>query len=295
MERRLSIKTRRNYYIALEKFCHRMEEENLLSLSKISSNVILTFISSVETGKDHAAIILRALLRNLFSQKVISYNTAHILDGIKVRKTIKLTSHYSLEEVLCIESSVDRKYQTGKRDYAMILLATRLGLRSSDIIFLEFSNIDWDNNLILFEQYKTKDKLELPLSIDVGEAIIDYIKNGRPKSDSKFIFLRCNAPYVTMTEGGLNVIINKYFRKANIDYSKKKHGPHSLRHSLATNLLNNGTPLPIISETLGHQSSETTMRYLHVSIPALLKCTLDVPNVDIDFYSQIGQGWKWIR
>ncbi|MCS3530008.1 site-specific integrase [Chryseobacterium sp. JUb7] len=295
VERRLDIKTRRNYYIALEKFCHRMEEKNLSSLSEISSEAILTFISSVETGKDHAAIILRALLRYLYNKKLISYSTTHILDGVKVRKTIKSTSHYSLEEILCIESSVNRKYAMGKRDYAMMLLATRLGIRSSDIRFLQFSNIDWDNNLIVFEQYKTKNKIELPLLIDVGEAIIDYIKNGRAKSDSKYIFLRGNAPYIPMTEGGLNVIINKYFQKANIDYSKKKHGPHSLRHSLATNLLNNGTALPIIADTLGHQSSGTTMHYLHISIKNLLKCTLDVPNVNIDFYSQKGKGLSWIR
>lgn len=183
----------------------------------------------------------------------------------------------------------------GKRDYAMILLATRLGLRSSDIRFLEFSNIDWDNNLIIFEQYKTKDKLELPLSVDVGEAIIDYIRNGRAKSDSKCIFLRCNAPYVPMTETALNCIVTKYFRKANVDYSKKKHGPHSLRHSLATNLLNNGIPLPIIAEILGHQSSQTTMHYLHISTPTLLRCALDVPSVHVDFYSQKGKGLSWIR
>lgn len=295
IERRLNLRTRRNYYIALEKLCHKVEEKGLISFSEISSEFVLAFINSVETGKDHAAIILRALLRDLYSQKLISYNTAHILDGVKVKKTIKLTSHYSLEEILCIESSVDRKYPMGKRDYAMILLATRLGLRSSDIRFLEFSNIDWDNNLIIFEQYKTKDKLELPLSVDVGEAIVDYIKNGRAKSDSKCIFLRCNAPYVPMTETGLNCIVTKYFRKANIDYSKKKHGPHSLRHSLATNLLNNGTPLTVIAETLGHQSSQTTMHYLHINTPTLLRCTLEVPSVNIDFYSQKGKGLSWIR
>lgn len=86
-ERRLSIRTRRNYYIALEKLCHKMEEKSLISLAEISSEFVLAFINSVETGKDHAAIILRALLRDLYSQKLISYNTSHILDGVKVKKT----------------------------------------------------------------------------------------------------------------------------------------------------------------------------------------------------------------
>lgn len=294
-ERRLSNKTRRNYYIALEKFCNRVEEKSLFSLSQISSETILAFISSLETGKDHAAIILRALLQDLYNQKLITYHMSHILDGVKVRGTVKLSSHYSLEEVRCIESSVDRKYATGKRDYAMILLATRLGLRSSDIRFLQFSNIDWDKNLIVLIQFKTKNKIELPLLTDVGEAIVDYIKNGRAKSDSKYIFLRSKSPYLPMTEGGLHVLISKYFQKANIDDSKRKLGPHSLRHSLATNLLNNGTALPIIADTLGHQSSETTMLYLHISVPTLLKCTLDVPSVSIDFYSQKGKGLSWIR
>ncbi|HBV15444.1 site-specific integrase, partial [Chryseobacterium carnipullorum] len=235
-------------------------------------------------GEDY---ILRSVLADLHSKKIIDFRTANILTNVKTRSDKKLPSHYTPEEVMCIEKSIDRKYAIGKRDYAIILLATRLGLRSSDIRLLQFSNIDWENNVIILEQFKTKEPIELPLLVDVGEAIIDYIKYGRPKSFSKYIFLKGNSPHLPLGGQALTAITKKYFIKSNVKFAKKRHGPHSLRHSLATNLLKKGTPLPVISGTLGHSSTANTMIYVHLNTEDLLKCSLDVPPVSKDFYLQI--------
>lgn len=288
-ERRLSPTTKRYYYSSLQRFCKKALEDKIYRPEDITSECILQFMSS-QSYKDHPATVLRSLLSDLYSKKIINFRTANILANYKTRSGRKLPSYYTLEEVVCIEKSVDRKSAMGKRDYAMILLATRLGLRSSDIRLLQFSNINWETNLILMEQFKTKKMIELPLLIDVGEAIIDYIKYSRPKSISKSIFLRANAPYIPLGETTLNAIFKKYFIKSNVEFAKKRHGPHSMRHSLATNLLKNGTSLPVISETLGHSNITSTMPYVHLDSQELLKCSLDVPMVCNNFYKQKGKG-----
>lgn len=176
----------------------------------------------------------------------------------------------------------------GKRDYAILLLATRLGLRASDICRLEFDHLDWDHNVIAFIQYKTKKSIELPLLTDVGEAIVNYLRYGRPISGHSEIFLSARPPYRPMFRWGINGVISRIMRESGVDISKRKFGPHAMRHSLASRLLANGVSLPVISESLGHESSLSTMEYLRVDLSSLMKCALDVPPVNSAFYEQKG-------
>jgi integrase len=236
------------------------------------------------------ATILRAFLKHLYNEGIADWRTATVLENLKTRPVEKLPSYYTPMEIVGVEETVDRKRAMGKRDYAMLLLATRLGLRSSDIRFLQFSNLDWDNNLIRLQQYKTKKTIELPLLTDVGEAIIDYLRHGRPKSDSKYVFLRAAAPYEPLTNGALYGRFNRYFGRTNLSLAKRRRGSHALRHSLATNMLKKGTPITVISDSLGHSDSATTMKYIHLNINGLLKCAHEVPPVDKNFYLQKGEG-----
>ncbi|MFC0428036.1 site-specific integrase [Chryseobacterium scophthalmum] len=286
IEKKLKTNTRNNYYRSLYKFCERMEYEKILELKDITAEKILDFMSSVKNCRDHSAIILRAALKKLHDEGVIDRRTSKILDHLKIRVRNEIQTYFTADEILRLEQSINRTISKGKRDYAMILLATRLGLRSSDIRYLKFSNIDWKNNIIRLEQFKTKVPIELPLLVDIGEALIDYIKNGRPKIKSKDIFLRDLGPYTTMTSGAFYNNIRHYLKKARINYSTRKHGSHALRHSLATNLLKNRVPISIISDTLGHSNTSVTMDYLHISVENLLECSLDVPMVDDNFYLQ---------
>lgn len=285
-ENRLHIRTRNNYYRSLFRFCERMQHDNVCSIQDITAERLLNFVSSIHNCRDHVVIILRAAVKKMYKDSLIDYRTATILDQLKKKSLKKLPSYYSSQEVFALENKVERISKPGKRDYAMILLATRLGLRSSDIRYLKFSNIDWEENIIRLEQYKTKKIVELPLLIDVGEALIDYIKNGRPKSDSKYIFLRAVGPYDSISDAALYNVIRKYLAKTNVDVNNRKIGSHTLRHSLATNMLKNGTSIVTISETLGHASTVTTMDYLHLDTNGLLQCSLDVPLVDVNFYAQ---------
>ena len=134
------------------------------------------------------------------------------------------------------------------------------------------------NFLIAFEQSKTRTNLNLPIPQDVGWAVIDYLKHGRPNVKIPNIFIRHLAPFLPFSEGShLNEIIRKYMRLAHIPISpKKKVGMHSLRHTLASLLLENNTPLPIISDILGHVDTNSTAIYLKVDIEKLRECSLDI-------------------
>ena len=164
----------------------------------------------------------------------------------------------------------------GIRDYAIILLIARLGLRSSDVANLRFSNIDWESDRIRLTQVKTGNPLELPLLSDVGEAIINYLKNARPKTESDHVFIRVQPPYTEFRSGAVGALVQEHLLRSGIHLEGRKTGSHALRHSLASRLLEHEIPLPVISEILGHVNTQTTMTYLRIDINELKKCALEV-------------------
>jgi len=211
------------------------------------------------------------------------------LVSIKSHRAEKVPSFYTNEEIRKMALTIERNTPAGKRNYAMFMLASQLGMRSSDIRHLQFGNINWERNIITFKQYKTEKTIELPLFTNIGEAIIDYIRNGRPPSKEKTIFLRAVAPFTAINDSSsFSCIISNIIYKAGIETKGRHHGSHCLRHSLATNLLKQGTSLPVISETLGHNNTGSTLIYLHVDVKGLLRCSLDVPPVSEKFYMQKG-------
>ena len=231
---------------------------------------------------------LRVLFRFWKEENIIDGRFMDLFDNYKHPVRKRIPSFFTKEEVLQIENSISRSSGMGKRDYAIVLLASRLGLRASDIAGLQFSDIDWDKNLITLKMKKTGKIVELPLLADVGNAIVDYLRNGRPNSNLKHIFLSLCAPYSAATKELVCGAIDRIVRKSGVGLRDRHHGPHALRHSLASALLEDGTTIPVISETLGHSNTETTMTYLRIDVKSLLKCALPVPPISSDFYKQKG-------
>jgi site-specific recombinase XerD len=249
---------------------------------------ILNFMNVEKASYTQRLGILRHFLKFLFEHDHIKTELYKVLDGCKPSVKQKVISYYTPEEIRLIESSINRATAKGKRNYAMILLATRLGLRSSDIRRLQLGNIDWDRNVISLIQYKTNKQTELPLLSEVGDAIIDYLLHGRPKTNLKYVFLSLMQPYRMLGDSAFTGIVIRVIRDSRINTNGRHHGAHSLRHSLATTLMNNGTDLPVISETLGHKSTESTMYYLNVNISNLLECSHEIPSVPDLYYTQKG-------
>ena len=285
---RRSMVTIKDYRLYLSEFLMHLNERNVKHVSAITEKDILTFVSSHPTNKVNIVSALRVLFRFWREEHIVDDRFEELFDTYKTHKPERIPSYFAANEVMRIEQSVSRNSANGKRNYAMLLLASRLGLRASDIANLQFSDIDWDKNMITLTMQKTKKVIELPLLADVGNAIIDYLRHGRPKSDSQNVFLSGNAPYVAATKNMVCAAINGIILRSGVDTSGKHHGPHSLRHSLASAMLNGGSMMPVISESLGHRSTQTTLAYLKIDLRSLQKCALPVPEIADCFYMQRG-------
>ena len=189
-----------------------------------------------------------------------------------------LPSVYTGNEISRLLSSVDRTTGLGKRDYAFLMLAANLGLRSIDIVNLEFKDIDYTEKTIEVVQAKTNRPLTLVLNNNVEDAITDYIKYGRPQSQSDKIFLTTQAPYAQLTAGGGYVIVHKYMELAGIEGLGRKRGPQALRQSYATALVAKGVPYSIVKEALGHEDPESAKHYVRVDVKRLRPCAINVPK-----------------
>jgi len=183
---------------------------------------------------------------------------------------------FTPDEAKRLLAAVDRENPVGKRDYAMLIIAVRLGLRVSDIRSLEFSALDWDKKTVSLVQSKTGRFLELALPEDVGWAIIDYMKHGRPKCESKTVFVNHIYPFRNLSGASINLVA-KYMRSAGI-YSpnNRKVGMHTLRHSLASEMLAQGVSIEDISGVLGHADIHSSETYIRIDIQKLRKCALEV-------------------
>ena len=206
------------------------------------------------------------------------------------KRTIKVPVTYSQEEILKFESAIDRSSDIGKRDYAMLLLATRLGMRSGDIVKLSTDELDFEHDGIDFVQQKTGEALHLPILPQVREALIDYINSGRPKVNGDTVFLRHNAPYQEISTSVLRFEVSKYFKMAGIDISGKKHGPHTFRSSMASSMINNDVPYEAVRIILGHTDPDAIKHYAKLDIEKLRECAIEVPKPSGSFKTFLDGG-----
>jgi len=266
-------------------FIDYLDGKIISNVGEITAETISDYVKTIyhHHEKSMAAILttLRVFLRFLYLNKYTLQDLS-----LKVPKQAKyyyppIPSVWNKKDVVRMLESIDRGSPVGKRDYAILLLAARLGMRVGDIKSLKLPDLNWASKTIEIRQNKTKNIATYPILGDIGWALIDYLKNGRPISSSPFVFIRINAPYEAFSkDANLHNIITKYTRLAGITIPKgKRHGIHSLRHSLAGILLEKGTPLPLISEILGHVNSKSTGIYLQIGVKGLRQCALDPEEV----------------
>ncbi len=223
---------------------------------------------------------IRSFLRYLQEQGILKTNLASKTPMIRARKQTRIPSVWTKEELDALIGAIDRGNPKGKRDYAIILLACVLGLRVTDIKSLTFGSFHWETKELIFTQSKTKEIVTLPIPSEVGWAVIDYLKYGRPKVDSPILFIRHLAPFLPFSESDhLHQIIRQYMRIAHLPTLKKHRGMHSLRHTAASRMLEHGTPLAVISDILGHTDTDATAVYLKVDVNKLKECCLNTPEV----------------
>jgi len=232
--------------------------------------------------KTVAAILttIRTFLRFLYQAGYHAQDLSGAVPRLRSGHYERLPSIWPADAVRRLLAAVDRGNPTGKRDYAILLLAARLGMRVGDIKALKLPALQWDTKSIVCVQQKTGRPVTYPLLEDVGWALIDYLQHGRPQTMSPYVFVRHSAPFEPFGKHvNLYHIITNHTRRAGIPVPRGPHGMHSLRHTLASALLEQHTPLPVIADIMGHLSTQSTQVYLHVDLDALRRCALDPEEV----------------
>lgn len=265
-------------------FMDFLASQHLLNCKNIDLKLIHAYIKTL-AGYTYKTVeqnicSLRAFFRFLLESGIVTTDFAAKTPMIAARKQTRIPSVWTVDELKKLIEAIDRKSPKGKRDYAIILLACCLGMRSSDIKQLKMENFHWAERTLVFVQSKTKTALSLPLTQEVGWAVIDYLKYGRPKIDSPYLFVRHLAPFGPFSEDDhLNQLIKGYMQLAHLPTLKKRRGMHSLRHTMASMLLEKDTPLSIISDILGHADADSTAVYLKVDLKKLKECPLAFEEV----------------
>lgn len=251
-----------------------LQSEGISSLPELTEHTVRKYVMDLgrrskpqsvdairrQLKKFHIYAYEAGLAENTF-QEVLSFTTP---SGHHIQKPIP---H---EEITKVLEAIDRETSIGKRDYAMILMATVLGIRSIDIVTLRLDEIDWTNGEIRMRQTKTGKWLALPLTSDVGEAIRDYLLNARPDSDEAYVFLRTRPP---MTRIGNTVpyqVFNAYARKAGLPRMQF----HAIRRTLGSSLVVEGVPVTTVAQILGHSDIEPTKQYISLDSTRLKECAL---------------------
>ena len=274
-------KTIKRHGIALHRLSTFLDGQNIRSVSDLTRESLNDFVKKILCNYEKGTIltelgIIRRFLNFLYADGYLPINLSVSLPKHQLsRIPSNLPTTFTPEEVERLLSSVDRSSPLGKRNYAVLMLAAKLGLRTCDIKNLKHENIDWENRAIRLTQVKTKEPLTLPIPSDVGWALIDYIRYGRPVSEAPEIFIRVCAPYESLRS--FDHILVKAMRHANIPLKRTgTRGLHTLRHSLATEMLGQETPIYVIQEVLGHINASTTKRYTSIDIGQLRTCALEV-------------------
>lgn len=270
-----TIKVKKDY---LKRLLSYFYQNGCKKLHDVSQKHIVSFINhSIDKGdrsKGRYFYILKGFLTYLFIEDVLNEDLSIYIPKVKRSYNKRIPTYFSMAEVNEILSIIPREKSVEKRDYAIIMIAARLGLRIHDILNIKNKDIDWINNKITVYQSKNNNLNTLPLTKEVGWAIIDYIKNGRPITDNEYLFVKMLYPYEKMERF---TSFNKYFEKTGIEVEEdNKKGIHNLRHSLATNMLDSNTSIDIIASTLGDSIETTSNTYLRVADKQLKECVLEV-------------------
>jgi len=279
--------TLNTYRIVSRQFLEYLEGRKIKDLAKVQGNDVSLFIPHISKLYQPSSMrtvlsALRSFLGFMESRNRTEFCLSHAVPSGCGRIT-KVLPIITPEEEQKLLLSADPTTPLGKRNYAMLLLALRTGLRSIDIANLKLGDIQWKSNTIQIVQEKTGQPLALPLLTDVGNAIADYILNGRPDSQQPYIFLRSQAPHRRLSgRSACYGISCKIMKAAGIRQGKdERRGFHCFRHYVAARLLSVETPLPIISSILGHRNKDSTKIYLSTDLAHLQACALDLTGIEV--------------
>jgi site-specific recombinase XerD len=251
-------------------------------LAALTPEIVIGYVErhaldgSADSGKAMCRVV-RAFLRYLHVKGFVSVALADCVPSIRRWRLAGLPTFLPPEKVQRILDACDRTTPMGLRDYAVLMVLAKLGLRAGEVAALNLDDIGWQSGSILVHG-KGRRQAAMPLRHDVGEAIVAYIRHGRPASACRRLFLRTLAPHVGFTSGcAITMIAKEALERAGID-GYAHHGAHLFRHSLATDLLRSGASFAEIGQLLRHRSIDSTRIYAKLDIEKLRELSLPWPG-----------------
>lgn len=277
--------------------CHIYTLEHFFQKSGIEdfSDITLQLIEkgfSQSTNKRAYKTTLRKFMLFLYQKGYIptdfSEQILHILPSVP--NSYPLPSVYSDAEISRILGAIDQSTMKGCRDFAILTLAARLGLRASDICGMTLRNVDFDHGEIRIVQKKTSIPLKLPMLPEVRDALLAYISRRCYTDPEDFIFRQCRAPHQELTHAGLWCIMRKYLKASGVKPGNRKRGTHALRSSLASSMVEKDVPYYAVQKVLGHESPQAARSYIRIDLAGLRKFTIPVPAASGNFAKYLKGG-----
>ena len=279
-ERKLKANTKEGYRRFTYYFIQYLENKGYNALEDIREGDVVSFISVICTTRYQPTSLgahlpgLKIFLGMYACTKRFLVETPEHLP--KKRDILKI---YSDEEYRKISEYLNNAKELSCRNKAIALIALSTGLRAVDICSLKLNDIDWLHNYIRIVQQKTDHPHIIPLTNETGNAVVDYLLEERPAVDSPFVFLRSIAPFQPLAcHSSIRKVLFDIINDSDIHADGRIYGTRITRHSSASRLLRNGTPLPVISDLLGHKDKESVMIYITTDDRKMAECTLPLPK-----------------
>ncbi|MEX0708926.1 MAG: site-specific integrase, partial [Woeseia sp.] len=271
-EKGLRPRSIKQYRFHLHQFAAYLKRIGIDDLIELSPTVLSGFIAEYGprvawTTLRNACGTLRVFLRYLHREGVLTKDLSSLVEFPQSYRHAHIPRSIPWDQVEQVLASVDRRSDCGKRDYAMLLLLATYGLRACEVAALTLDDIDWHNERLRIRDRKAGNSTTYPLSAVVGAAIVDYLKNGRPTTTLREVFIRTTAPLAPIGHAAVATRAGHFIRKAGINVPRP--GSHVLRHSCVQRLLNAHFSLKHIGDYVGHRSASSTQLYGKIAIEQL--------------------------
>jgi len=268
-----------------EKFLLYLKSRGINCFKETSQDIIKDSVNHLAFSYPKGMHVVLPVLRSLIRFITADDDSLHLLLWAIPQNACyrhPVISIVTDQELLEIDFHIRHSGVSPERDYAIFLLASRIGLRKSDIAGLTLDDIDWRQRSLKIVQQKTSEILELPLLNDVGNALCAYILNSRPSSHDRHVFIRNVAPYTGISPTVCSNIVRLAMKQCGIhEDAGMSQGTHCLRHYVARRMLSESVPLPIISSVLGHKDKESTRQYLWADTDMLRLCPLSFLGIEV--------------
>lgn len=266
------------YHHHLDRFEAYLRRIGIESLQELSPAILSAFIVeragaglAKSTVRDGAGV-LRVFLRYAHRQGILAGDLSAAVGWPQVYRLSSIPRSISWGDVNRVLAGVERRTEVGRRDYAILLLLVTYGLRAREIAALTLDDIDWKRERLAVPERKAGHSTAFPLSAVVGEAILDYLRRGRPETTDRRVFFRVAAPKRPLGPAAVSAIARKYLLKAGVDVPRP--GSHTLRHSAVQRLVDADFDLKTIGDFVGHRSPRSTEVYAKVAVEALREVAL---------------------